>query len=67
MRKILALLVLGMTALVIYGCADTLAYNSYDRKQTIKRNMQTELKIMGDDWDRFWMVDKPSRLAPQNM
>ena len=67
MRKISACLLAGLVCLFVFGCAATLSEGSKTHTTRVERNMKTDLKLMAEDWDRFWMVDHPSRLTPNNM
>jgi len=41
----------------------TLGYTSAERWTRIARSKQTTDRHIGDDWDRFWLLDNPSRLT----
>ncbi len=67
MKRISACLIAGLVCVFLFGCAGTLSEDSQMHTTRVKRNMKTDLKLMSEDWDRFWMVDRPSRLTPNNM
>ncbi len=68
MRKISACIVLGLLCLLVIGCSSaTLTESGKARQHRIKRNERKDMLLLQEDWDRFWMMDKPSRLTPDNM
>jgi len=67
MRRMTALLLLGLVALFLAGCAATNLESSEDHTKRVKRNMSKDMKNLVEDWDRFWMVDRPSRATPNEM
>jgi hypothetical protein len=48
------------------GCA-TLGRTSEERDMSIRRNMASDWKLVVEDFDRTMMLDRPSRLTPNNM
>jgi len=67
MYRLSALLLIGVTALFLAGCAATNLESSKDHTARVKRNCNKDMKNLVEDWDRFWMVDKPSRATPNEM
>jgi hypothetical protein len=67
MMKTTALMVSALIALFLVGCAATNLESSKDHTARVKRNMSKDCKNIVEDWDRFWMCDKPSRETPDNM
>ncbi|NLE28713.1 MAG: hypothetical protein GX629_03465 [Phycisphaerae bacterium] len=68
MRNLLLLAMTGLLSIVLIGgCAATLSESSKNHTTRVERNMEKDCKLLVEDWDRFWMVDKPSRLTPNDM
>jgi hypothetical protein len=67
MLKISALIVTCVISLFLFGCAQTNLESSKDHTNRIKRNMDKDMKNAAEDWDRFWMADKPSHGTPSQM
>jgi hypothetical protein len=68
MRKSLAALALVLAALAIgEGCAPVPLphYAAYRPKRVEELLVDSEnLRMGGDDWERFWLLDQPSHLTP---
>ena len=68
MRKSLAALTLVLAALAIgEGCAPVPLphYAAYGPKRVEELLVDSEnLRLAGDDWERFWFLDQPSHLTP---
>jgi len=68
MRKPLAALALfGATLAVSEGCAPVPLphYAAYPPKRAEELLVDSEnLRIAGDDWERFWFLDQPSHMTP---
>jgi hypothetical protein len=69
MRKLMILAFVGvMTSLLSGGCCcPTLSESPKMHSKRVQSNANKDLKLMVEDWDRFWMCDKPSLLTPNNM
>jgi hypothetical protein len=63
MRKILLLWFLGACVLVAGGCGDGMADTRRDRQERHKRVFDNDMKQINDDWDAFWLNDRPGRLS----
>ena len=66
MRTLVVLIVLVLVCTTFIGCA-TLNQTSKERSMTIKRSMATDWKLAVEDFDREMMLERPSRLTPNNM
>ena len=44
------------------GCA-TLTLSARDRNIVANRNTGKDIKMLQNDWDKLWLVDKPSRTS----
>ena len=68
MRKALAALTLVVAALAIgEGCAPVPLphYAAYGPRRVEELLVDSEnLRLGGDDWERFWFLDQPSHLTP---
>jgi hypothetical protein len=68
MRKSLAALALVVASLAIgEGCAPVPLphYAAYGPKRVEELLVDSEnLRLAGDDWERFWFLDQPSHLTP---
>jgi len=62
MRKLVALMILACFVVMLGGCA-TLSETSQERSARIKRQRAKEWKLVVEDWDRFMLQDRPSRLS----
>ncbi len=61
MKKLLVLTIL-FAAMFIAGCG--LADMNYDQRENRYRNkLAMDARMMIDDFDYFWLVDRPSRLT----
>ncbi len=68
MRKSLAAVALVVAALALSeGCAPVPLphYAAYGPKRVEQLLVDSEnLRMAGDDWERFWFLDQPSHLTP---
>lgn len=68
MKKSLAALALALASLAIgEGCAPVPLphYAAYGPKRVEELLVDSEnLRLGGDDWERFWFLDQPSHLTP---
>ena len=62
MKRLLMLLAL-LVGSFLAGCGPGLVDTSAEREHRIRTNMSLEARQLNDDWDMFWMVDKPSRMT----
>ncbi len=63
----LALLFLGVVMAFGEGCAPVPLphYAAYPPKRVEQLlNDSENLRLGGDDWDRFWFLDQPSHMTP---
>jgi hypothetical protein len=68
MRKALAALTLVVAALAVAdGCAPVPLphYAAYGPRRVEQLLVDSEnLRLAGDDWERFWFLDQPSHMTP---
>jgi len=62
MKRLLILLAL-LVGTFMSGCAAGLVDSGPERSRRIRNTWALELRQMNDDWDSFWLVDKPSRMT----
>ncbi len=64
--KALVVILLVMLVWTVSGCAG-LAQSAHQRDMLRKRNVKKDLKLMNEDWDRLWLIDRPSRSTKYKM
>jgi hypothetical protein len=68
MRKFLAALAIVVASLAMFeGCAPVPLprYAAWKPKRVEELLVDSEnLRLAGDDWERFWFLDQPSHLTP---
>ena len=64
--KALVVILLAMLVWTVSGCAG-LAQSAHNRDMLRKRNVNKDLKLMGEDWDRLWLIDRPSQSTRYKM
>jgi len=47
----------------ITGCGDGVARSRRERAELHRRVLANDLKQINDDWDEFWLLDRPGRLS----
>ena len=67
MLKIYGLILIGIISIFIVGCAETNLETSKEHTNRVKRNMDKDMKNLVEDWDSFWMQERPSRATPNTM
>jgi hypothetical protein len=66
-RPYAAIMLLGAIMALSQGCAPVPLphYAAYPPKRVEQLLVDSEnLRLAGDDWDRFWFLDQPSHLTP---
>jgi hypothetical protein len=64
MRALLAAAIVGLYLAANSGCA-TPAYSGDPVRRTRELIFTSEnLRLLLDDWERFWLLDQPSHLTP---
>ncbi len=66
-RPYAAIALLGAVMALSQGCAPVPLphYAAYPPKRVEQLLVDSEnLRLAGDDWDRFWFLDQPSHLTP---
>jgi hypothetical protein len=63
MKRLVLFASLAALAFSICGCGDGTAESKRERQERYKRVMNNEMKQINDDWDSFWLMDRPSRLT----
>ena len=62
MKRLLILLALVL-AMFLSGCGPGMVDSAPQRKRRIRNIVALEFRQLNDDWDSFWMLDKPSRMT----
>ena len=63
MKRLLILLAL-VVATFMSGCTGPgMVHSGPERRRRHRNIMALEARQINDDWDTFWMLDKPSRLT----
>ncbi len=62
MKRLFMLLVLGVTMWAVSGCAGV-ASSGPKRTQRHRQITRLESRMFWDDFDYFWLMDKPSKLT----
>lgn len=57
------LVALLVSFLASAGCGDGVALTRRERAQQHRRIYEMDMKQLNDDWDSFWLMDRPSRLS----
>ena len=63
MRLLLMLAMLIATVVLPAGCGDGVALSAAERANMRRQIAENDRKQLNDDWDRFWLNDRPSRLS----
>ena len=63
MKRLLLLSVLLVSMILVTGCGDGLLADRRERQERHKRILENDLKQIVDDWDAFWLNDRPGRLS----
>ena len=68
MRKLFAALAIMVASIALFeGCAPVPLphYAAYPPRRVEELLVDSEnLRLIGDDWERFWFLDQPSHLTP---
>jgi hypothetical protein len=62
MKRLSLLALLAGALFAAAGCA-TPGYTATENARIAQRNMSYDLLQMTDDWNYFWLYDKPSRMT----
>lgn len=49
---------------MVAGCGDGVALTRRERAERHKRILENDLQQFNDDWDLFWLNDRPSYMTP---
>jgi len=63
MRRWILLMALGALIWATTGCGDGVARTRRERAEMHKRVFENDMKQINDDWDEFWLMDRPGRLS----
>jgi len=63
MKRLVLLAAVGAMVFLTTGCGDGVAYTRQERAETHRRVLENDRKQLNDDWDAFWLMDRPGRLT----
>jgi hypothetical protein len=61
--KKFALVVVLLAGTLMVGCAPTLTESAPERSRRIALQSDIQMKMLVEDWDCFWLMDKNSTLS----
>lgn len=61
MKKLLASFLLLLVGVGLGGC--TMTETRVERDRRIANNWRIQSRLMVEDWDYFWLLEKPSALS----
>ncbi|MDR0328542.1 MAG: hypothetical protein LBI05_09640 [Planctomycetaceae bacterium] len=64
LSRFLLTVLLGVTLLTSSGCVHAIFSGDPLRRGNQLINKSEDLRLVQDDWERFWMLDQPSHLTP---
>ena len=67
MRRLVIMIVVLIAGALFIGCTSTLTMDSQTRTRKVSQNMKRDIGLIGEDWDRIWIVNRPCRLTPNTM
>ncbi|MDR3234246.1 MAG: hypothetical protein LBT46_11395 [Planctomycetaceae bacterium] len=62
--KLLLLTLLSASLLSSTGCVHAIFSSDPIRRNNQLLNKSEDLRLIQDEWERFWMLDQPSHLTP---
>jgi len=62
--RLLLSVLLGFFVLVSTGCAHAIFSGDPVRRNNQLLNKSEDLRLIQDEWERFWMLDQPSHMTP---
>ena len=64
LNKILLTVLIGFTVLTSTGCVHAIFSSDPLRRNNQLLYKSEDMRLMGDEWERFWMLDQPSHMTP---
>ncbi len=64
MRLFLISLVLGIVLLGSTGCVHSIYSGDTTRRNKELINSSEGLRMIHDEWERFWLLDQPNHMTP---
>ena len=64
LSRFLLTVLLGIALLTSTGCIHAIFSGDPARRNNQLINKSEDLRLLQDDWERFWMLDQPSHLTP---
>jgi len=62
--RFLLSVLLGLFVLASTGCAHAIFSADPVRRNNQLLNKSEDLRLIQDEWERFWMLDQPSHMTP---
>ncbi|MBP7933788.1 MAG: hypothetical protein KA354_03985 [Phycisphaerae bacterium] len=63
MKRLFLFASLAVVGFSTWGCGDGTAETARERQVRYKRVMDNDMKQINDDFDSFWLMDRPGRLT----
>jgi len=67
MKRFAFLALILASLLATTGCGDGVMDSRVERQERYERILKNDMKQLNDDWDLFWLMDKPSRLTKHHV
>ena len=67
MKRFACLALILASVLATVGCGDGVMDSRVERQERYKRIISNDMKQINDDWDLFWLMDKPTRLTSHHV
>ncbi len=64
MRNLILALTLGWLVSMTSGCALPAYSGDPTRRTTELINTSENLRLLQDEWERFWLLDQPDHMSP---
>ena len=63
MKRLVLLTILAGALTLTFGCGDGMSITGRERQERYKQILDSDMKQINDDWNSFWLMDRPSRLT----
>ena len=64
MYKFVLSFLLGIALLTSTGCVHSIFSSDPVRRNNQLLNKSEDMRLIMDEWERFWMLDQPSHMTP---
>jgi len=62
--RFLLIILLGIALLTSTGCVHAIFSGDPVRRNNQLINKSEDMRLIHDEWERFWMLDQPSHMTP---